>query len=128
MSDNNPFNIVGQQQVNPGTPLESNLYAGEKLNSRLEKIINSDKVVAFVKGTPDFPQCGFSANTMGILNTLGVPYKTFDILTDESVRQGLKSYSNWPTFPQVYINGKLIGGNDIISELYQDGELQELVK
>jgi monothiol glutaredoxin len=76
---------------------------------------------------PSFPQCGFSANSVAILNTLGKGFKTYDILQDMEVRQGLKEYSQWPTFPQLYINGELIGGNDIITELYQNGELKEMV-
>lgn len=119
--NNNPFNILKEGN----TELTADQVAGE-LTQRIEAIINSDKVVLFMKGNADFPQCGFSANTVAILRHLGKPFTTFDILQDMDIRQGLKEYSNWPTFPQLYINGKLVGGNDIITEMFQDGDLQEL--
>jgi monothiol glutaredoxin len=81
-----------------------------------------------MKGNADFPQCGFSANSVSILKHLNQPFKTFDILQDNDIRQGLKEYSNWPTFPQLYFNGKLLGGNDIITEMFEEGELQEVLK
>ena len=81
-----------------------------------------------MKGNTEFPQCGFSANTSGILRQMGVPFKTFNILNDQEIRQGLKEFSNWPTYPQLYVNGQLGGGNDIVTEMFQNGELQELVK
>lgn len=74
------------------------------------------------------PQCGFSNNAVQILNTLGVPYETFDVLEDSEVRQGIKEFSNWPTIPQIYVNGQFVGGSDILIELYQKGELQQLVE
>ncbi len=74
------------------------------------------------------PQCGFSNNVVQILNILGVPYETFDILADGEIRQGIKEYSSWPTIPQVYINGEFIGGSDVMAELYQKGELQQIVE
>ena len=80
-----------------------------------------------MKGNPSFPQCGFSANTVAILQTYNKPFTTFDILQDSDIRQGLKEYSNWPTFPQLFVNGELIGGNDIVTELYQNGELADLL-
>jgi monothiol glutaredoxin len=79
----------------------------------------------FIKGTPEFPQCGFSANSIGILNALGKSFKTFDILSDMDIRQGVKEFSSWPTFPQLYFKGKLVGGNDIITELFETGELEK---
>ena len=81
-----------------------------------------------MKGNKLMPQCGFSNNVVQILNALGVPYETFDVLSDESIRQGIKEYSSWPTIPQVYINGEFIGGSDIMIELYQKGQLQEMVE
>ena len=81
-----------------------------------------------MKGNASAPQCGFSANSIAILKQIGVPFKTFNILNDPEVRQGLKEFSNWPTYPQLYVNGKLIGGNDIVTEMYQSGELQEYLK
>jgi monothiol glutaredoxin len=95
---------------------------------RIRTTIASDKIVIFMKGNRNFPQCGFSAATIEIFEQLGVPYETVDILADSEVREQVKIYSNWPTIPQVYIDGKFIGGCDIVRELYETGELQELVK
>ncbi|ARI82073.1 glutaredoxin family protein [Microcystis aeruginosa FACHB-905 = DIANCHI905] len=81
-----------------------------------------------MKGNKLMPQCGFSNNVIQILNILGVSYETVDILQDQELRQGVKEYSNWPTIPQVYINGEFIGGSDIMIELYQNGELQQIVE
>ena len=81
-----------------------------------------------MKGNSEFPQCGFSANTVAILKHIGKSFTTFDILQDMDIRQGLKEYSNWPTFPQLYIKGKLVGGNDIITEMFESGDLQEVLK
>lgn len=100
----------------------------QDLKTQIESLLNSSKVVLFMKGNSQMPQCGFSANSIAILKHLGVPFKTFNILNDPDIRQGLKEYSNWPTYPQLYVNGKLLGGNDIITEMYQSGELQEYLK
>jgi monothiol glutaredoxin len=99
-----------------------------ELKERIENIINSDRIVVFMKGSKLMPQCGFSNNVVQILSTLGVPFSTFDILEDYEIRQGIKEYSNWPTIPQVYINGEFVGGSDIMIELYQSGELQQMVE
>jgi monothiol glutaredoxin len=96
--------------------------------TRIENLVNQNKIMLFMKGSKLMPQCGFSNNAVQILNTLGVPYETFDILEDYEIRQGIKEFSNWPTIPQVYINGQFIGGSDILIELYQKGELQQLVE
>ena len=98
------------------------------LEEQLKSLIGSSKVVLFMKGNSEMPQCGFSANTVAILKHLGVGFNTFNILNDPEVRQGLKEFSNWPTYPQLYVGGKLIGGNDIVTEMYQSGELQEYLK
>ncbi|MEB3291750.1 MAG: Grx4 family monothiol glutaredoxin [Synechococcales bacterium] len=95
---------------------------------RIESLINDNKIMVFMKGNKLMPQCGFSNNVVQILNTLGVPFETFDVLADSEVRQGIKEFSNWPTIPQVYINGEFIGGSDIMIELYQSGELQQMVE
>ncbi len=100
----------------------------ETLNQRIEKLINSSKIFMFMKGSPEMPQCGFSANASAILKHLEVEFKTFDILSDPEIRQGVKEYSNWPTYPQLYFNGELVGGSDIISEMFNSGELQDLLK
>jgi monothiol glutaredoxin len=98
------------------------------LKTQIEGLINSSKVVLFMKGNAQMPQCGFSANSIAILKNLGVSFKTFNILNDQEIRQGVKEFSQWPTYPQLYINGKLVGGNDIITEMYQSGELLEFLK
>jgi len=82
----------------------------------------------FMKGTPDFPQCGFSANVVGLLNSLNVKYKSFDILSDMDIRQGVKEFANWPTYPQLWVKGQLVGGNDIITEMFHAGELEKILK
>jgi monothiol glutaredoxin len=99
-----------------------------EMKEQIEGLLNSSKVVLFMKGNAEMPMCGFSANSVAILKHLGVSFKTFNILNDPEIRQGLKEYANWPTYPQLYINGKLVGGNDIITEMYQSGELQEFLK
>jgi monothiol glutaredoxin len=99
-----------------------------ELKEQIDKLLKEDKIVVFMKGNKLMPQCGFSNNVVQILNTLGVPYKTIDILENSEIRQGIKEYSSWPTIPQVYINGEFIGGSDIMIELYQKGELHQLVE
>jgi monothiol glutaredoxin len=98
------------------------------LKEKIEQLLKENKILVFMKGSKLMPQCGFSNNVVQILNTLGVPYETIDVLADWEIRQGIKEYSNWPTIPQVYINGEFIGGSDIMIELYQNGELQEMVE
>ena len=95
---------------------------------RIENLIQQNKIMVFMKGNKLMPQCGFSNNVVQILNVLGVPYATFDVLEDADIRQGIKEYSSWPTIPQVYINGEFVGGSDILIELYQKGELQQVVE
>jgi len=92
---------------------------------RIEDLIKSNQILVFMKGTKLMPQCGFSNNVVQILNSLGISFETFDVLTDEEIRQGIKEYSNWPTIPQVYVKGEFIGGSDILIEMYNAGELKE---
>ena len=99
-----------------------------ELQERIEKLIKENKILVFMKGSKLMPQCGFSNNVVQIFNTLGVPYATVDVLQDYEIRQGIKEYSNWPTIPQIYINGEFVGGSDIAIELYQKGELQQMVE
>lgn len=99
-----------------------------ELKDRIDKLVQENKVLVFMKGNKLMPQCGFSNNVVQILNTLGVPYQTVDVLADADIRQGIKEYSNWPTIPQVYIDGQFVGGSDIMIELYQSGELQQKVE
>ncbi|MCZ8225365.1 MAG: Grx4 family monothiol glutaredoxin [Microcystis sp.] len=94
---------------------------------RIDQLVQNNKVLVFMKGNKLMPQCGFSNNVIQILNILGVSYETVDILQDQELRQGVKEYSNWPTIPQVYINGEFIGGSDIMIELYQKEELQQIL-
>jgi monothiol glutaredoxin len=99
-----------------------------ELKERLDNLVNQNKILVFMKGNKLMPQCGFSNNVVQILNTLGVPYETVDVLEDYEIRQGIKEYSNWPTIPQVYIDGKFVGGSDILIELYQKDELSQMVE
>ncbi|KAI8915887.1 thioredoxin-like protein, partial [Gorgonomyces haynaldii] len=99
----------------------------EDLNTRLQKLVSKAPLMVFIKGTPEQPRCGFSRQLIGHLDGLNVKYETFDILSDEEVRQGLKTFSNWPTFPQVYVNGELVGGLDIVKEMIENGEFQEMI-
>ncbi len=92
---------------------------------RIEQLIGSSPVFVFMKGNKLMPQCGFSNNVVQILNALAVPFETFDVLSDPEVRQGIKEFSDWPTIPQVYVNGEFIGGSDILIEMYNSGELRE---
>tara|TARA_Y100001968_G_C19023214_1_gene556145 strand:- start:75 stop:398 length:324 start_codon:yes stop_codon:yes gene_type:complete len=92
---------------------------------RIETLISSSSIMVFMKGNKLMPQCGFSNNVVQILNSLGMSFETFDVLSDMEIRQGIKEYSNWPTIPQVYVKGEFIGGSDILIELYNSGELLE---
>ena len=94
---------------------------------RIKQDISANDVVLYMKGTPVFPQCGFSAAVVQVLTHLGVKFKGIDVLTDPSLRQGIKDFSNWPTIPQLYVKGELVGGCDIVREMFQSGELQELL-
>lgn len=99
-----------------------------ELKERIDNLIQQNKVLVFMKGNKLMPQCGFSNNVVQILNTLGIPFETVDVLEDLEIRQGIKEYSDWPTIPQVYVNGEFIGGSDVMIELYQKGELQEMLE
>ena len=95
---------------------------------RIRDAIAANKIVIYMKGSPSFPMCGFSAATIEVFNDLGVPYETVDVLKDPEIREGIKRFSNWPTIPQVYIDGKFVGGCDIIREMHASGELAPLVR
>lgn len=99
-----------------------------ELKAKIDKLVTDNKIMVFMKGSKLMPQCGFSNNVVQILNSLGVDYGTLDVLADSEIRQGIKDYSNWPTIPQLYINGEFVGGSDIVIELYQSGELQQMVE
>lgn len=98
------------------------------LQTKIEGQVNNNKIMIYMKGTPAMPQCGFSAATIQTFQSLGYPFETADVLSDPDIRQGLKEFSNWPTFPQVYINGEFVGGCDIVMEMHQRGELLPLVQ
>jgi monothiol glutaredoxin len=96
-------------------------------NERIESQLKDNAILLYMKGTPDFPQCGFSGQTVAALKSVGKPFAYVNILEDPEIREGLKAYSNWPTFPQLYVNGELVGGCDIIVEMYHSGELAQLL-
>jgi len=95
----------------------------ETLKQKIESTINKDRIMLFMKGSPSMPQCGFSAAVVGVLKEEGVQFGSFNILADNELREGLKAYSNWPTFPQLYVDGKLVGGCDIVRAMHAKGEL-----
>jgi len=97
------------------------------VNERIKKQLETYPVLLYMKGTPDFPQCGFSAKTVGMLREVGAKFAYVNIFEDPEIREGLKLYSNWPTFPQLYVRGELIGGCDITTELYESGELKQIL-
>ena len=97
------------------------------VKERIEKMVESYPVMLFMKGTPDAPQCGFSAKVSMVLKDVGVPFASFDVLSDPSIREGIKVFANWPTIPQLYIQGEFVGGCDIVSEMYVSGELQPML-
>ena len=97
------------------------------VNQRIADIVQSNDVVLFMKGTPLFPQCGFSSKAIAILEHCGVGYESVDVLQDMEIRQGIKGYSDWPTIPQLYVKGEFVGGSDIMMEMYEAGELQAMM-
>jgi len=98
------------------------------MNDRIKEQVTQNRVVLYMKGTPQFPQCGFSATVAEVLKRCGITdYASFNVLQDDALRQGIKDYSNWPTIPQLYVDGEFVGGCDIVREMYQSGELQEIL-
>ena len=97
------------------------------VRDRIEEVVRSNDVVLFMKGTPLFPQCGFSSRAIAILDHLGVKYESVDVLQDPEIRAGIKDYSDWPTVPQLYVKGEFLGGSDIMMEMFEAGELQALI-
>ncbi|MGD8440438.1 MAG: Grx4 family monothiol glutaredoxin [Holophagae bacterium] len=129
MSDSNPFHITGgsPEPRRSGAPVGAGDSAAPALD-RVEKMIQSSDVFLFMKGVPEQPLCGFSANAVAMLESLGAPYVTFDVLADEAIRQAAKEYAQWPTFPQLWIKGELVGGHDIMLEMARTGELQQQLR
>jgi len=98
------------------------------VQQRIDQIVKGDKVVLFMKGTSQFPMCGFSGRAIQVLKACGLnSFTTVNVLEDEGIRQGIKEYANWPTIPQLYVNGEFVGGSDIMMEMYQSGELQQML-
>lgn len=119
----NIFKVVGSEQAQAVPPSQ----AGDVME-RIAEDVKNNRVLLFMKGTPDFPQCGFSAQVVEILNDVGVPFASRNVLEDPELRQGIKEFSNWPTIPQVYVDGKFVGGCDIVTEMHATGELSDLLK
>ena len=94
------------------------------VQEQIKNIVEENSVMLFMKGSPDFPQCGFSGRLVQILQACGVEFASADVLSDDQIRQGIKDFSNWPTIPQLYVNGEFVGGSDIVTEMYESGELQ----
>ncbi len=97
------------------------------IDARINEYVNKDDIVLFIKGTPIFPQCGFSSVVAQVFNHMDVPFQTYNVLDDMELREGIKAYSDWPTIPQVYIKGEFVGGCDIIREMFESGELQQMI-
>ena len=108
--------------------VESVEYSASEPKGRIEQMLSGSPVFLFMKGTPESPQCGFSSKVTEILRSWKVPFQSFDVLSDESIRQGIKEYANWPTIPQLYINKEFVGGTDIVDEMSSNGELGDLLK
>jgi len=100
----------------------------QSIHDRIDESVKGDDVVLFMKGTPVFPQCGFSAAVVQVLSHLGVPFKHYDVLQDQDLREGIKAYSDWPTIPQLYVKGEFLGGCDIIREMFSTGELGQVLQ
>ena len=100
----------------------------EDTNARIDQLVKGNDVVLFMKGSPLFPQCGFSSRAVAILQHLNVDFESVDVLQDQAIRQGIKAYSDWPTIPQLYVGGEFVGGSDIMMEMYESGELATLIK
>ena len=98
------------------------------VKDRIDALVKANDVVLFMKGSALFPQCGFSSRAVAILDHLEVPFETVDVLQDQEIRQGIKEYSDWPTIPQLYVKGEFVGGSDIMMEMFESGELQQLLK
>jgi len=104
------------------------MSTSDTTQQRIDQIVKSNDVVLFMKGTPLFPQCGFSSRAIAILDHLNVEYASVDVLQDQDIRQGIKAYSDWPTIPQLYVKGEFVGGSDIMMEMFEAGELQQLMQ
>jgi len=126
----NPFKIssMPERAEGRGMPVVEAKSLADHPAERVRAMVGSADVLLLIKGTPQRPLCGFSANTVAVMDALDVPYRTFDVLSDETIRDAAKEFAGWPTFPQVYVRGEFIGGNDIVTEMYSEGELHELIQ
>jgi monothiol glutaredoxin len=118
------FNVIDENEIKKSKSREN----GNSIHEELESMIQENEILLFMKGNRLMPQCGFSAHVVGLLEQHRQDYVTFDVLSDQEVRQGIKEFSNWPTIPQLYVNGKFVGGCDIVTEMAEEGELEELLK
>jgi monothiol glutaredoxin len=124
----NPFHVAAvEAPAAGGAPVQEVDPSASPLD-RINRMVKSSEIFLLMKGTPGQPRCGFSANTVAMLDHLGVSYRTFDVLADDAIRTAAKEYSSWPTFPQVYVRGEFIGGNDIVTDLFYSGELQRTIE
>lgn len=120
------FNILNPN-MSQSTDLTGKYHQFSDVKSRIENLLKDNKIILFMKGNTSAPQCGFSANSSAILSKHNKPFATYNILQDQELREAIKVFSNWPTFPQLYVGGQLVGGNDIIVELEQNGELKQIL-
>lgn len=130
MSDTkpSPFRIATPDRSAPAADQTPGAGDARSPLDRVESMVRSSDIFVFLKGSPDHPMCGFSANTVAMLDSVGARYATFDVLSDDAIRSAAKEYAQWPTFPQVWVRGELVGGNDIIAELHASGELATMVE
>lgn len=130
MSDTkpSPFRIATPDRSAPAADQAPGAGDARSPLDRVESMVRSSDIFVFLKGSPDHPMCGFSANTVAMLDSVGARYATFDVLSDDAIRSAAKEYAQWPTFPQVWVRGELVGGNDIIAELHASGELATMVE
>ena len=124
----NPFQIAESDGLAGSRAPHREQDPSAPVRERIDRMVGSAEVFLFIKGTAQQPMCGFSANTLAVMDALEVSYETFDVLSDEGVRSGAKEYSRWPTFPQVYVRGEFIGGNDIVTEMFHSGELVDILE
>ena len=132
MTDSYSISYLGRQHRSgdrqPRAPETQPMSLDESTRARISQAIAADRVVLFMKGTRDFPQCGFSARVVQMLDRVVPEYTTIDVLADPAIRQGIKDFSRWPTIPQLYVGGEFVGGCDIVTEMFQSGELQSLMR
>jgi monothiol glutaredoxin len=120
--------MIDLQSTLTADATDSVTHSESDVHARISDLVTKNDIVLFMKGTPFFPQCGFSRLAVAMLNRCEVAYQSVDVLDDMEIRQGIKSFSDWPTIPQLYVNGEFIGGSDIMLEMYESGELQQILE